>query len=144
VLSAFAQQAGNVVSASVPLLAITAGVLLGLVSRASDLLPREVGWLGNLAAIWLAAAFAVGSATKRSRTAGVAGSVTLAIAALVHYASGRLLRHGLSTELLGFPLLHWIVIGTALGALFGALGSVWRRGRDRTPKFSLLRWNSLS
>jgi hypothetical protein len=50
----------------------------------------------------------------------------------------RLLRHGLSTELLGFPLLHWIVIGTALGALFGALGSVWRRGRDRTLAIAAL------
>lgn len=112
-------------------LVVVAGTALGLVSRGSDLLPREVGWIGNLGAVWLAVAFAVGAAVGSPKRAAIAGSATLTVAALVHYTSARLLRHGLEIDLFRFPVTQWILIGTAVGSVFGALGAVWSRQHER-------------
>lgn len=103
-------------------LVLFVGTALGLASRASDLLPREVGWIGNLGAVWLAVAFAVGARAGSRGDAALAGAATLTLAALVHYTSARVLRHGLDIDLFRFPVTQWIVIGATLGAVFGAVG----------------------
>lgn len=120
------------------LLVAGAGIGLGLGSRSSDLLPRELGWVGNLGAVWLAVAFVVGSAMGSPKRAAIAGSATLTLAALVHYTSARLLRDGIAVDLLRFPVTQWIVIGTVTGAAFGALGSWWHVERRRALAVALL------
>ena len=110
------------------------GIALGLFSRGSDLLPRELGWLGNLGAIWLACAFAAGALVGVSSIrAGIAGATALAIATLVHYWSVRVVLHGSGADLLGFSVPQWLLVGMVLGALFGALGRAWRDLQWKVP-----------
>jgi hypothetical protein len=106
-------------------LVAVSGITLGLFSRVSDALPREVGWIGNLGAVWLAVAFAVGARTSSRMAAALAGAGTLALATLVHYGSMRIL-HWTQLDLLRFPVAQWILIGVPLGALYGSLGRRWR------------------
>ena len=105
-------------------LTLVGGVALGIFSRGSDLLPRDVGWVGNLGALWLAAAFLVGAHGARRSWSSVMGAGTLAVAAVVHYGSYRLARFG-SPDLLRYPAPQWAATGVILGGVAGAAGSLW-------------------
>lgn len=113
------------------------GMALGALSRASDLLPRELRWVGNLGAIWLAVAFIVGARIGRPRAAAVGGASALILAAFVHYGSMRLVRYG-DPELLGYPAPQWAAVGGVLGAVFGGVGSLWSDGDKRVRSVAIL------
>ena len=113
------------------MLALVAGVLLGVISRLSDLLAPEVGWIGNLFAPWLAVAFLLGFRAPTKLVAAMTGALALVIAAITHYAVLRLSRDGFDAELLRHPVPMWCLIGGAGGALFGVLGWAAVDGRAR-------------
>ncbi|HWL65185.1 MAG TPA: DUF6518 family protein, partial [Actinomycetota bacterium] len=104
------------------MLGVVAGVLLGVVSRMSDLLAPEVGWIGNLFAPWLAVAFVLGRRAPIRIHAAGAGAAALVIAAVTHYAILRLSEHGLDAELFRHPVPLWGAIGAVGGGIFGFLG----------------------
>ena len=108
-------------------------------SRASDFVPRGLGWVGNLGAIWLACAFVAGAlVATTTRSAVAAGSCTLAIATFVHYWSLRVAMDGLGADLLRFPVPQWLLVGIVLGGAFGALGRAWRTGRGQVAVASVM------
>ena len=120
-----------------PLLVVAAGTLLGLASRASDLLPRDLGWVGNLGGIWVGAAFIVGAVVAKPLRSALAGAGTLSLAALVHYGSYRLMRYG-SPDLLRYPAPQWAATGAAVGGLMGAAASSWRHVNSRWRSIAVL------
>ena len=81
--------------------------------------------MGNLAAPWLAAAFAIGTRGTTRRAAAVAGAATLACAAVTHYIPVWFLRGDLRWELVWFPLGAWVLIGVGAGLTFGILGAAY-------------------
>lgn len=110
-------------------IAIVVSVALGVLGGMADRLPWWINWVGNLAALWLFASFIAGAA-GRGVWAGLArGLVALFATAAVYYFlqagaadapdTGRALPVG--------P--QWLVIAVVVGALFGFLGALWRRGR---------------
>ena len=108
--------------AAVLVTALLVGSALGLVSRLSDLLPTQLKWIANLAAPWLAVAFLVGRRASSRSNAIAAGGLALAIAAITHYVTARLFRHGLDANLLRHPVPMWFAVGVVGGGLFGAAG----------------------
>jgi hypothetical protein len=110
-------------------IAIVASVVLGVLGGLADRLPWWISWVGNLAALWLFAAFIAGAA-GRGAWAGLArGVVALWATVAVYY----LLQSGLADRPDTGRVLAvgsaWLVIAVPAGALFGYLGALWRRGR---------------
>ena len=118
-------------------LAVLTGIALGVFSRGSDLLPREVGWVGNLGAVWLGAALIMGAHGSRRSWSAAMGAGALAVAAAVHYGSYRLARFG-SPDLLRYPAPQWAMTGIVLGGLGGAAGSLWKDKRRRWVAVALM------
>ena len=108
--------------------AVLIGVVLGTLSRYSSRLEPSFRWLGNVGAIWLLVSFFVGRMNRSVRIAAIGGAFTLASASVAHYVPYRLGKFGIDPELVRYPLFLWIFVGGVAGALFGAFGSIQRRG----------------
>ena len=93
--------------------------------------------MGNLGGIWIAAAFIVGAVVAKPLRSAMAGAGTLALAALVHYGSYRLMRYG-SPGLLRYPAPQWAAAGAVLGGLAGAAASSSRGGQSRWRSVALI------
>lgn len=110
-------------------IAIVASVALGVLGGMADRLPWWISWVGNLAALWLFASFIAGAAGRGVWAGLVRGLIALFATAAIYYFleasaaedpdAGRVLIVG--------P--QWLVIAVVVGALFGFLGALWRRGR---------------
>lgn len=112
--------------------AVLAGTALGVFSHSSSSLPGGWRWVGNFGALWLLIAFLVGRFDGRTRTAALAGSVTLAIASVVHYVPFRMAREGVSLHAWRWPVALWALVGILVGALFGVLGAAHRQRLERS------------
>lgn len=108
--------------------AVLVGLLLGTLSRYSSRLEPSFRWLGNVGAIWLLISFFVGRMSTSIHIATIGGAIALASASVAHYVPYRLGKFGVDPDLVRYPLLLWIVVGGVTGGLFGALGSLQRRG----------------
>lgn len=109
------------------------GLIVGaLVGVATDLLQAhlDLPWLSlvNSASPWLAPAFGVGIAARRSLHAAVGGFVVCTAELLAYNATAQLRHIAVSSGL----TLFWAVCGLIGGPLFGVGGQLWRTARGRT------------
>jgi hypothetical protein len=110
--------------------ALFAGAALGLASLfAVRFLPQPANLLGTLAGPWLAAAFAVGAATRDRRFAALLGALSMASAVTAYYVG----RVALNAEAYGGltvrgQAIPYLVIGLFAGAGMAVLGALWRSG----------------
>jgi len=110
-------------------MAIAASIALGLLGGIAEELPWWLGWVGNLAALWLFASFIAGAA-GRGLWAGLArGVIALWVTVAVYYVlqSGAVDR--VDTGQVLAVGTAWLVVAVPAGAVFGFLGALWRRGR---------------
>ena len=113
---------------------LVAGFALGVVTRLAHDLPFEWQWLAKVGVPWLVVAFAVGALARGVGRGAFHGAICLAVAILAYYALPDVLGRSYYT-----PLgLWWLLIAAPGGALFGALGAVWRSGRAVVPIAALL------
>jgi Family of unknown function (DUF6518) len=113
---------------------LIAAVALGAVTRLAHDLPPEWQWLPKVGVPWLVVAFAVGAAARGTGRGAVDGATCLVAAILVYYALPDVLGRSYYT-----PLgLWWLLVAAPGGALFGALGAMWRSGRAVVPIAALL------
>lgn len=110
-------------------IAIAFAIALGAIGGAAQNLPWWAGTVGNLAALWLFLAFICG-ATGRGLWAGtIRGLIGLLATVGAYYllSSDAAQRpdygHVLSIG------AAWLIAAAPVGALFGFLGALWRRGR---------------
>jgi len=104
---------------------VLAGVLLGLGSRAVDLIGLR--WVGNIAALWVMAAFVMGRRTNRNTDGAVAGALCLVAATAAYYAWRAAIDGDISNSYLSSVGVFWLLTGAVIGGLSGALGA---RSRD--------------
>jgi hypothetical protein len=116
------------------LLAIGAGVLLGVGTRFVYELPREWWWLARVGGPWLAVAFGTGLVARRARDGALAGAVCLVTATLAYYGITSL-QHAYSDSPLG---LAWLFVAVPAGLGFGALGAAARSPALRMPAAAAL------
>lgn len=118
------------------IVAVAAGLVLGVATRYVYELPREWHWLAKVGVPWLAAAFAIGALARDPRRGAVNGAAALVAAVFIYYLPAMLDGR---TSYPGSPVgLGWTVIGLPGGALFGALGGLYARGRARVIAASVL------
>jgi hypothetical protein len=117
--------------------ALAAGLVLGLVTWYVWELPRHWHWLAQVGVPWLAAAFAVGALARDPRRGALNGAAAL-VAAVVSYYAPALLGVGPWAYPASPVGLWWIAVGVPGGALFGALGALYARGRARVMATAVL------
>jgi len=111
-----------------------AGLLLGVATRLAHDLPPEWQFIARVGVPWLVVAFAVGALAGGTRRGALDGAVALVVAILAYYALPHVLNRPFYT-----PLgLWWLFVAVPGGAIFGALGAVWRGGRAVVPIAALL------
>jgi hypothetical protein len=117
--------------------AVAAGLVLGLATRYVYELPYEWHWLAHVGVPWLAAAFAVGALGTRPARGALAGAVALTAAVVIYYLPSLVgIAHwSYASSAIG---LGWIGFGIPGGALFGALGALYARGRARVIAAAVL------
>jgi hypothetical protein len=115
--------------------ALAAGLVLGLGTRLVYELPWEWWWLAKIGGPWLAVAFGVGLSVRRLLDGAFLGAVCLVTATLVYYAIMGLVQHAYDTSPLG---LGWLVVAVPAGLAFGALGAAVRRPGLRVPAAAML------
>jgi hypothetical protein len=116
------------------LLAVAAGLALGIAGQTGPELHPGLRWVVALGVPWLVTAFAAGALLGDRRWAAPAGALALVVGTLAYYAlrvafggGGLLGQHGF--VLRGAPMIAgWCVAGIGGGALFGYAGAMWRRG----------------
>jgi hypothetical protein len=117
------------------LVAVGAGVLLGVGTRFVYDLPREWWWLAQVGGPWLAAAFGAGLMAKKLPDGALAGSACLVTATLVYYGIMAFLQHAYDASPLG---LAWLFVAVPAGLGFGALGAAARNPELRVPASAAL------
>jgi uncharacterized protein DUF6518 len=111
------------------LIAIGAGVLLGVGTRFVYELPREWWWLAKVGGPWLAVAFGTGVVARKARDGAFAGALCLVTATLAYYGVMSL-QHAYGDSPLG---LAWLLVAVPAGLGFGALGGAARSRALRLP-----------
>jgi hypothetical protein len=110
-------------------IAVTAGTAVGTAALLVVQLPHPLNLLGTLAGPWLAAAFAVGTAARDRRSAGLAGAASMAAAVAAYYVARKLVHPGAPG---GFTVsgqaVRYLVIGLLAGAGMAILGTAWKTG----------------
>jgi hypothetical protein len=114
---------------------LLAGVLLGVLSRVEE---RVDGFSLGISSdgTWILVAAAAGTlavvAPRRIAVAALlgalAGAAVLTAANAGYYALILALEPGTPPEAIAGPPGRWFVLGVSGGAVFGALGAVWRHG----------------
>jgi hypothetical protein len=117
------------------LLAVGAGVVLGVSTRFVYELPREWWWLARVGGPWLVVAFGSGLVAHRVRDGALAGCVCLVTATVVYYGIMALLQHSYETSPFG---LGWLFVAVPAGLGFGALGAAARSPGLRAPASAAL------
>jgi len=119
------------------IVAVAAGLVLGVATRFVYELPHEWHWLAKVGVPWLAAAFAVGALARRPARGARNGAAALVAATLVYYAILALVQHAYGVSAVG---MGWLLVAVPGGAAFGALGTTYAhaRGRARVLAASLL------
>ena len=93
--------------------------------------------MANSGAVWLAAAFLVGSFMPTDRRAAAAGVVTLVAAVIGYYASVPLIVEGAAAGTRSVTI--WVVVAVVGGPVFGIAGRWWHSDRpDRRIAASAL------
>ena len=104
--------------------AAAAGVGVGALSLGGQALGGVWGRLGNSGAVWLCAAFVVGSMLDTTRRAALGGFLTLAGAVIGYYAAASwFVSAGVNATSVGI----WVATAAVGGPVFGAAGEIWRR-----------------
>jgi len=119
---------------SYALLALVAGVALGLFSGLGDRLPADTTLhviiaLANAAGPWLVTAFAVGALSGAPVAGAITATAALAAAVAVYYLTIYL--WGNTVAELTRSAGVWLAVSAVVGPLFGAAGGAWRRPRRR-------------
>ena len=117
--------------AAVVLCAVAAGVVLGAVDLAGQLLlPYPWANLANSPAVWAAAAFAFGAWVRGGPLrAAVAGVVLLLVAVEGYYLAAALVLDDELANLWSPATLIWLVAAVLAGLVFGPAGRAWRGDR---------------
>ena len=109
-----------------PLL-LAAGLALGVLSRVEETAPWSLGISTH--ATWLAAPFVAGALLRASAGRGAAAGAALLTAANAgYYAWITTTEPGVGLASVAGPVEHWLALGVAAGACFGALGATTRTG----------------
>jgi hypothetical protein len=106
------------------------GLGLGAFSHASSGLPGPWRWIGNFGALWVAVAFFAGRLADDIRRGSFAGAASLAVASVIHYVPHRVMLNGFSSQAFRWPVGLWVVVGIAVGLLFGGLGAAHAQHMD--------------
>jgi Family of unknown function (DUF6518) len=114
------------------LLALIAGVVLGLFSGLGDRLPADtvlhvIIALANAAGPWLVTAFVVGALAGAPLAGAVTATAALAAAVAVYYLT--IYIYGNTVAELVRSAGVWLAVSAVVGPLFGAAGGAWRRAR---------------
>jgi hypothetical protein len=115
--------------------ALLAGLVLGIGTRLVYELPPEWWWLARIGGPWLAVAFGAGLSVRRPIDGALAGAVCLVTAILVYYAIMGLIQHAYEASPFG---LAWLFVAVPAGLVFGALGAAIRRPALRVPAAAIL------
>ncbi len=105
-----------------------AGVLLGVVGRASDYMARPLVLMFALGTPWLIVSFAAGWFARDAREGAVVGGALLVVAVLAYYAVMFGLEERVAPRYAASMGVLWGGFGAVTGALFGAAGATVRRG----------------
>ena len=111
------------------LLAVVVGVALGVFSILADgIIPgRLVTLLGNIAAPWAIAAFAVGYRATSVKQGALAGALALVVGIVTYYAGAAIRDYGTATNVV------WTVVALVAGPILGACAAAISTHRDRPP-----------
>lgn len=100
------------------------GAVLGVAARlVDDVAPR---WVGNMGAVWFAAAFFAGRRARRPHQGAVLGAVTLLSAAVAYYAFRIFVDETISVRYLSKVGLFWLLAALVVGTAGGWLGALSR------------------
>ena len=126
---------GRAVAAS--LVAVLAVVYGSSVSRIPSPEGPDGFWVANVAAPWLALAFAAGATQTRALGSMFAGAVTDVVTVLAFYSGFLTINAGHSDLLSRLPdwfvfILPWVAIAFTGGCLYGYLGFRWKVHASRT------------
>jgi uncharacterized protein DUF6518 len=105
--------------------AAAAGVAVGALSLGGQSLGGVWGRLGNSGAVWLCAAFLVGSLFDTITEAALGGLLTLVGAVFGYYVSAKWF---VSAGVNPSAVAIWVATAIVGGPVFGAAGEAWRRG----------------
>ncbi len=128
------------------LVTFAAGLLFGLACALADQLPYSPHlllvapvWLGNIAGLWLVAAFAAGALAPSLRVARLAAPLLLVSAVLAYYGFIVLAgtRASVALPTLLSTAVIWLLLGVGAGLVFGWLGFRWRKGTVRERRLLL-------
>jgi uncharacterized protein DUF6518 len=111
------------------LLAVVVGIALGVFSILADgIIPgRLVTLLGNIAAPWAIAAFAVGYRAPSVKQGALAGAIALSVGVVTYYAGAAIRDYGTATDVV------WTVVALVAGPILGACGAAISNRRERPP-----------
>jgi len=98
-------------------------LVLGIGSRAVDLLPFELSWLGNVGSWWLLGAFVIGRQAVDRREAAWLGAAALVAATVLYYVF-RAAGTNITWSYLSTVGVLWVVLSFGGGTLYGGLGWV--------------------
>jgi hypothetical protein len=116
------------------LVAVGAGVVLGVGTRFVYELPREWWWLARVGGPWLVVAFGTGMVARKARDGALAGGVCLVTATLAYYGVMSL-QDAYGSSPFG---LAWLFVAVPAGLGFGALGAAVRSRALRLPAAAAL------
>lgn len=109
----------------VALLSTVVGVLLGVLTFFTHFLPADIAFVSKLGVPWLVTAFALGAVVRgRWQWAAACGAWALLLAVGAYYA-GLWAYDSYGSSPIG---VWWALIAIPGGALFAALGALWRDG----------------
>ena len=109
--------------------AVITGVMLGAASRIVDLLGAR--WIGDAAALWLLAAFLIGTRSPEPRRGATSGLSCLVMATFTYYGWRATIDANISNRYLMTVGVFWLISAIVLGAAAGWTGS---RSRNE-PRF---------
>ncbi|HEY3943308.1 MAG TPA: DUF6518 family protein [Acidimicrobiales bacterium] len=113
------------------------GAWFGLADRVVGQGPPWAFDLSNVAALWLAAAFAAGALSIRRPVGAALGLVCLLGALSGYYGFMYQVEHITSLHYLRWLATPWVLAACVVGPLFGALGADWRLRRSATAAIAL-------
>ena len=112
------------------LIAIVAGVALGVAMRLMRYADAPVPKIAALGVPWLAVAFAVGALEREKWRAMRTAAASLVTAVGVYYLLESPVEGHTSLRYAAAMTVAWSVAGIAVGAVFGRLGAAWRQWRS--------------
>ena len=103
---------------------VAVGAVLGLAARlVDDVAPR---WVGNVGALWFAAAFFAGRRARRPRDGAILGALILLSATVSYYSFRIFVDETISARYLSRVGVFWLLAALAVGTAGGWLGALSR------------------